>query len=137
MFQSGRPTGRDDASLDLLQEELPHPRLPAWGQLASAWLTIPDLPSPHLCPGRLTNSRPPGRPDLPTTSAQTSSLKAVWMGLCTFKPWLPGLGFSLGLASDLSLAKIILFAPLFTVCLLPLECNLPRGQGLYLPCALP
>lgn len=54
----------------------------SWPQPGSPFLIFP--PPPHLCPGRLTNSRPPGRPDLPTTSAQTSSLKAVWMRLCTF-----------------------------------------------------
>lgn len=95
VLQSGRPTGRDNAGLDLLQEERPRPRrprprLPACGQLASAWLTIPDLSSPHLHPGQLTVSRPPGRPDLPPSSARTSFLQAVCMRLCTSK-WAPAL----------------------------------------------
>lgn len=38
------------------------------------------------------------------------------------------LGFILGMASHLSLSKIILFASLFIICLLPLECKLNEDR---------
>lgn len=109
----------------------------SWPQPGSPFLIFPP---PHLCPGRLTNSRPPGRPDLPTTSAQTSSLKAVWMRLCTFQmgfsPGSRGLALALAWPLIYHSLKLSYSLPVYR---LPPPSGMqpPRGQGLYLPCALP
>lgn len=137
VFRSGNPTERDSAGLDLLQRiatspTAPNAWLPACRQLAPPGSLTPDPSSPPPVPVCTPPPVPQDGLTLPTTSTQTSVLTEVPMGFSLTKRALAlvprELGFSFGSASHLSLSKIILFASLFIICLLPLECKLSEDR---------